>query len=317
MKPALALACAAIVLLTIGTAAAAPSAVQYGRIAYAYAGSADRFQIYTVTSTGTDRRQLTKSRTLSSYAPSYTLRGYRIAFVRASTQRDIWTMSADGGNQRRLTWTRAIDEVDPVWSPDGTQIAFAVASPKAKAGIWIVDADGTHRRQLTSDAGANPTWEPRGDYIAYAAAGAIWVVRVSDGTQTQVTFPATYSDGTPYSDFEPAWSGDEFHIVFASDRGDAADSADQIDLWVVNVASASFPWDVTRLTKTASRDERNPAWSWDGAQVVYDSTDTFHGAASTQLGIISSDGTNPRVITHSCGDCAYLNVDPSWQPPLP
>ena len=41
---------------------------------------------------------------------------------------------------------------------------------------------------------------------------------------------------------------------------------------------------------------------------------TFHGASSSQIYVSKPNGSNRRVLTHACGDCAWLNDDPSWQP---
>jgi hypothetical protein len=40
----------------------------------------------------------------------------------------------------------------------------------------------------------------------------------------------------------------------------------------------------------------------------------FHGSVSYQVFVSDTHGANRRNITHSCGQCSILNVDPSWQP---
>jgi hypothetical protein len=52
----------------------------------------------------------------------------------------------------------------------------------------------------------------------------------------------------------------------------------------------------------------------DGRKIVYSRMGAFHGASSSQIYVSDSDGTHRRVLTHSCGDCAYVNEEPSWQP---
>ncbi|HZT83922.1 MAG TPA: hypothetical protein VE984_00690 [Gaiellaceae bacterium] len=71
---------------------------------------------------------------------------------------------------------------------------------------------------------------------------------------------------------------------------------------------------VRRVTNTPSRDERDPAWSPDGRRIVYSGNGAFHGASSSQLYGSDADGTNRRVLTHACGECAWINDEPSWQP---
>ena len=41
---------------------------------------------------------------------------------------------------------------------------------------------------------------------------------------------------------------------------------------------------------------------------------SFHGASSSQLYVTNPNGANRRILTHACGECAYINDDPSWQP---
>jgi Tol biopolymer transport system component len=68
------------------------------------------------------------------------------------------------------------------------------------------------------------------------------------------------------------------------------------------------------VTNTPGRDERNPAWSPDGRKIVYSGEGSFHGASSSQLYVASPDGSYRRILTHACGECAWINDDPSWQP---
>lgn len=284
--------------------------IRNGRIAYDHVGNGNRLQIYTVAPTGADRRRLTGSRRYSSYEPAYSPRGKRIVFVRAFSQRDLWTMRGNGGAKRRLTSTRGEDESSPAWSPDGSEIAFEVDKPLTAQGIWIVGSDGRQARRLTTGSDSHPTWSPDGSEIAFARSGAVYSVPAAGGAPTQLTFPGSDSDGEPYVDLDPAWSPVGSLILFASSRGDPTETADQLDLWVMNADGS----DVQRVTNTPSRDERDPAWSPDGRRIVYSGQGAFHGASSSQIYVSRANGTDRRILTHACGECAWINADPSWQP---
>jgi TolB protein len=289
----------------------APSQPRNGRIAYAHAGNANFLQIYTMTATGTHRHRLTASHRFSNYGPAYSPNGKRIAFVRAGRSSDIWTMNADGTNKRAVTRTPGVHEVDPVWSPDGQHIAFAVLGPPPGQGVWLLRADGKGSRlRVTSGPDRAPAWSSDGSEIAFERADAaaetisIFVVPSSGGT------PTNLSSDPGVSDLEPAWSPDGSRILFASDRPDGS----QLDLWVLNLRAATPGQSVARVTNTPSRDERDPAWSPDGRRIVYSGMGAFHGASSSQIYVSNANGSHRRILTHACGECAWINVDPSWQP---
>lgn len=83
----------------------------------------------------------------------------------------IFLMNPDGSQQKALTSSQAF-EVDPVWSPDGKQVAFAkVDFESDSAYIYVMNADGSGRKQLTRQ-GANtlaaaPCWSPDGKRIVF------------------------------------------------------------------------------------------------------------------------------------------------------
>lgn len=290
-----------------GPGSGAGPSLRNGRIAYDHLGaSVNRFQIYAVTSAGTQRRQLTRSRTYSSFAPSYSPGGRTIVYVRSFKQSDLWVMNAAGTRHRSLTRTKTIRETDPAWSPDGKQIVFAVESPAAQRGIWVVGVDGHGRRRLTNGVDAFPSWSPDGSEIAFdrydhsTQLSSIYIVPAGGGT------PTNLSSDPGASDLEPAWSPDGRRILFASDRPDRL----QLDLWVMRADGS----DVVRITNTPSRDERDGVWSPDGRRIVYSGQGSNHGSSSSQIYVSNANGTHRRVLSHACGECAIGNDQPTWQP---
>jgi len=138
----------------------------------------------------------------------------------------IWTLNVNGSGLHRLT-AGTLDS-DPAWSPDGATIAFAHGFPKA---IWLMNADGTNQRQLTTPptaagygSDAQPDWSPDGKWIAFARFHEphpgprtmelrrdIYLVR-PDGTDLRRLTKLTRVNGAP------AWSPDGKRIAFTSDR---------------------------------------------------------------------------------------------------
>ncbi len=94
----------------------------------------------------------------------------------------------------------------PAWSPDGSKIAFRyalvdreyVGSFNTNIGIWIANADGTGRRQVTqltpgSSWDREPEWSPDGTKLAFVRddlerkAEAVFTVNVDGAGLFQVT----------------------------------------------------------------------------------------------------------------------------------
>jgi Tol biopolymer transport system component len=102
----------------------------------------DAWDIYTVTTDGSDLRQLTHTAAFE-HAASWSRDGSQILFTTsdysddADYDQDIWLMDADGSNERQLTDWKGFDGF-PSWSPDGQWIVFASdrdASPEQQSGF--------------------------------------------------------------------------------------------------------------------------------------------------------------------------------------
>ena len=80
---------------------------------------------------------------------------------------DLYTVPRGGGTATRLTSGMALD-LQPVYSPDGSSILF-VSDRSGNDNLWVIDADGSNPRPLTTKRGdfhfADPEWSPEGDYV--------------------------------------------------------------------------------------------------------------------------------------------------------
>ncbi len=152
---------------------------------------------------------------------------------------DIYTMDIDGSNVRRLT-----DEIGydggPFFSPDGAKIVYRANHPEdpseiedytslLEAGlirprlleVWVMDADGSNKRQITELGAAAfaPFFHPSGEQIIFSTNAGdpsgrefdLWMVDLDGSGLEQITFSGGF-DGFPM--FAP--DGETF--VFCSNR---------------------------------------------------------------------------------------------------
>jgi Tol biopolymer transport system component len=148
-------------------------------------------QIWLMSVPGGDVRRITND--LSTYTGlSVTRDGKTIVSVRNELRARIWTTDATGSNARAITIGAAADDGVPgvAWAPDG-RLVFASAFA-GNADIWIMNADGRNRVQLTSDR-AHDTWPlvtPDGRRIVFVSerggVRGLWVMGIDGGEQRRL-----------------------------------------------------------------------------------------------------------------------------------
>lgn len=100
------------------------------------------------------------------------------------------------GEEKRIS--TAWEDFAPVWTPDGAKILFFSRSPEGLASHFIMNADGSGRRQLTnlgqkfvSDRtvpvpSERPIWSKDGRVLVYESDRQIWVNEFSPGIERVV-----------------------------------------------------------------------------------------------------------------------------------
>lgn len=102
------------------------------------------------------------------------------------------------------------------FSPDGRRIAFA-SNRTGVNEIWIMEADGSNARQLTSHGPVvvAPRWSPDGASLVFAAQSAdnweIYRIDADGSRSVRLTWE-------PSQEENPSWSADGQWIYFRSDR---------------------------------------------------------------------------------------------------
>ncbi len=180
------------------------------------------YNIWVVRPDGSGLTQLTTDRATDDQ-PTWSPNGTQIAFVSdRAGPRNIWVMSADGSDLRRVTKSPCCQN-RPSFSPDGVQIVFSQgAFSKVGAGstyvgghLWIINADGTGLRQITTGGftDSSPSWGVRGILFDSDRPGPsdIWMVQ-PDGSGLQA-IPDTLGGS------KPVWSPDGIRFAFGGDDG--------------------------------------------------------------------------------------------------
>ncbi|HSB08985.1 MAG TPA: protein kinase [Blastocatellia bacterium] len=123
------------------------------------------------------------------------LAAHALVTVQVEGVTEIWTApDGDGSRAERITSGRQDGEDGIAWTPDGRIVYTSEASGNPE--IWIMKADGTDRRQLTTRGSSQrslwPTVTPDGRYILFYSdrtdADHIWRMDIDGGNQTQLTF---------------------------------------------------------------------------------------------------------------------------------
>ncbi|HEX8456628.1 MAG TPA: DPP IV N-terminal domain-containing protein [Pyrinomonadaceae bacterium] len=239
--------------------------------------------------------------------------GSRLAFVRYDSENQfstLGTVAADGSGLTLLSSVpgELIDTFS--WSPDGSRLVFSshpYSSEDQNVGdVFVINADGTGRTNLTSGGGFNgyATWSPDGARIAY--------VRMVYGAEAQVSaeIRIAAADGSGYvqisqaaGEFDsfPRWSPDGEHLAFARDFPDGS-----TNLYTARADGT----DLRRLTDDPTASDIYHQWSPDGSKLSFTS---YRPDEFSKLEVMNADGSG-RTTIYQTTSGALLSYSTAWSP---
>lgn len=175
-----------------------------------------------------------------------------------------------------------------------TKFTF-VGSFSGNKEIYVVDADGNGRRQITRNGSINlkPRWNATGSAIAFTSYAAgnpdAYVADLGKGQIRRVSSRSGINTGASFSPL-----GDILALTL-SIGGDS-------EIFTIDPYAGK---EIARLTSSPGIDT-SPTWSPDGSQVAFVS----ERSGGPQIYVMNADGSNPHRVTFS----GSQNTDPSWSP---
>ncbi len=163
---------------------------------------------------GTATARLTDTPKRNEAYPDWSPNGIEIAFSAFGRgESGIFVIKADGSDTRSIM-AGALHY--PEWSPDGTQIAFDGEPGGCLFEVYIMNADGSDMRKITTHPGGcgeynkSPSWSPDGKQLVYSSTHRntdpgvdIYTINVDGTGETALTHGKTdlHNGG-----FYPSWS---------------------------------------------------------------------------------------------------------------
>jgi len=231
-----------------------------GVSAYTIANLAFRdgyWQVDVMTADGKSRRPLTRSAYDKAHLSAYP-DGRRVLVN--GLQGELAAVDVATGEELPIHYNNGPPVADATVSPDGKTIAFTTTSTGETDNndIWIMRADGTQPRRLTTlpHMQHEPAWSADGQWIYFSSGTGgvnhdIWRVRV-DGSQSE----AITSGGLYH--FDPAVAADG-RVAFSNNR------SGDYDIYIRAVDGR------TDVVAPHPGLDAHPSWSPDGSQLLFDS----------------------------------------------
>jgi TolB protein len=253
-------------------------------------------EVYVADYDGANELRITNSRDLN-LNPSWSFDARAVAYsaYRRGGAPDILVSFITTGVLQNITKGRLRDGAYlPAYSPDGKQIAFAATAEGASAqDIYLINADGTNLRRLTThpDSDTTPTWSPSGTQIAFTSDRTgkpqIYLMNVDGSGLRRLPIPDGEAD-------RATWAPAPFNEIAYTARNGPG-----YDIKIHDLATGQ-----TRAITYSEGSNEAASFSPSGRHLAFTSS---RGSGLVQVYTIGRDGNGLRQVTRTGN-----NQTPDW-----
>lgn len=216
----------------------------------------------------------------------------RIAFsYESKSKREIYVLDFATLDSKPVADTEGAE--NPRFSPDGTKLAFS-SGRSGDHEIYVVSADGSGIRQLTTSAGKDddPDWSPDGKQLVYSSArsgtGTDIYIMDSDGTNQTALMKSTKANTNP------RWNPAGTSIIFVTNEYWPGQ-----DLLLYDRGTKKIT-----ILSTGYISSLQPAWDLSGNQFAF----VFGPVDDPDIWVQGLDGAKGEAIIQRAGK----DVAPEW-----